>query len=276
MSYETTEKSVQGGRPRELYTFELWGGTWRLTTSLENETLGGILYTATAGLSRSNVTEQPLGDNRDLVVTLPSTHAIASELLGNGIPPRRALVTIERFHDPTDTAYQIWRGGLAEIETDEQYARLRVVRQLDLAFDIRLPILKADRLCRHSLYGPGCKALRQNGVTQVTAVNGDQVTIDIALPDHTLDGGEIIRLVDNEPRTIVEQIGDVVRVDVPFRTLVAGVDDVIYARGCDGQITTCRDVFANVPNFGGHPQLPEVNPTTSQPPKGRTIWDQLG
>jgi hypothetical protein len=274
MTYETSEKSIQSGTPLELYTFELSGGTYRHTTAIESVTIGGNLYTPAPGLSRANVGEVPLGENHEVIVTMKVTHAIAADLIKNGIPPRKALLTIERIHDPTDTPYRVFRGGIAEIETDAQFAQLRVRSSLAIAFDVKLPLFKASRICQHALYGPGCQVVRGGGVTNVIAVNGTSITVNIADPDGTANGGEIVRLADDEKRTILTQVGQVVVVDVPFRTLAAN-DSVALARGCDGQIKTCRDVFNNVANFGGHPDLPEVNPSAPPVKKPPKIWDQL-
>lgn len=276
MTFETTEKSIQDGHPRELYTFVIGNGTYTLTSSKEDETFGGITYVATPGLSRGNAAESPLGNARELVVTLPVNHAIVASLIG--LPPRKASLTILRFHDATDSAYQVWIGGIEETTTeigdDEPYARLRVPSMLDLAFDVDMPMLHASRTCQHNLYGPGCQAVRGGANVSVLAVSGVLVTLAIGDPDGFLDGGEIVRINDNEARTIVEQIGNVVRVDVPFPTLAIG-ETVNIVPGCDGQPTTCRDKFNNMVNFGGHPLLPEANPATAGPPKGVNLWDQL-
>jgi hypothetical protein len=37
-------------------------------------------------------------------------------------------------------------------------------------------------------------------------------------------------------------------------------DAVTITAGCRHDIQTCRNVFDNVPNYGGFPQLPTVNP----------------
>jgi hypothetical protein len=265
MTFDTTEKSIQDGRPRELYTFELSGGTYRLTPSKEDETYGGNVYTSTPGLSRGNVAETPLGQQRELTVSLPVNHAIAASLIRNGIPPRGATLTILRFHDPTDSAYQVWVGGIAEIQTEpntqEPYARLRVPSLIEIAFDVKLPIAKASRICQHALYGPGCRAVRGGANVSVLDVDGYLVTLAIGDPDGFLNGGEIVRIIDNEARTIVEQVGNVCRVDVPFPALASG-ETVNIVPGCDGLIATCRDKFDNVVNFGGLPLLPLDNPST--------------
>ncbi|MBA3421642.1 MAG: phage BR0599 family protein [Thermoleophilaceae bacterium] len=275
MTYETSETSIQDAQPREIYSFALATiGSFNLTSSKDDETFGGVTYSAIA-ISRSNATSVPLGQRRELTITLPVDHPLTLALLGNGVPPRDATLKIQRFHNPSDTPMQIWDGVVASISTDDQYARLRVPATIDVAFDVRIPILKAGRTCPHALYGPGCQAPRTDAAVQVSTVAGATIGVTVyPLADGWAKHGEMVHTVTGERRSILNQTGTTFVVDVPFTTLAPG-NVMNVASGCDGLIKTCRDKYNNVGNFGGHPDLPEVNPSTPVHPKPKSVWDIL-
>ena len=68
-----------------------------------------------------------------------------------------------------------------------------------------------------------------------------------------------MRTPDNvDHRLIVDQSGDTLTVQFAFFESPAGKNMSVFA-GCDHQLTTCQQKFSNLPNFGGHPYLPDRN-----------------
>jgi len=61
-------------------------------------------------------------------------------------------------------------------------------------------------------------------------------------------------------RMIASSSGQEITLNYPITTLGTGEAINIYP-GCDGAIETCRDKYDNVLNFGGHPYIPEDNPS---------------
>ena len=73
--------------------------------------------------------------------------------------------------------------------------------------------------------------------------------------------GTITRDTDGEQRTISQQVGPVLTLTAPFRT-IAAADAVTMYVGCRKEVGYCQSRFDNVVNFGGHPGMPKSNPFT--------------
>lgn len=276
MTYAAAESSVQDGAPLELYTFVVGATTYRLTSSSEDETFDGDDYEA-APIARAPVSLVQLGKRRELEVTISRTHALATALLGNGIPPRVATLVLLRTHRGETESRQIWAGPVAQAALSGAYLSLRIPNGMDATFDVETPIARAQRGCQHMLYGPGCDVDRAYmtydnhpyvSIGTVVSVTGAALVVtalvdQLANPrlDQWAQGGEFVRVADGESRSVLSQIGTAVILDVPFATLDPADEFQIYA-GCDHTIATCRDKFDNVLSFGGHPNLINENPTS--------------
>lgn len=270
MTYASAESSVQDGAPLELYTFAIGATTYRLTSSPEDETFSAQTYTA-APIARAPITLVQLGKRRELEVTIDRTHALATALLGNGIPARATTMTLLRTHRGEIESRQIWAGPISQAVLAGAYLRLRIPNGMDASFDVEAPIARAQRGCQHMLYGPGCNEPRNDAVfvttgnhVATTAVSASGVSLVVAAlpqPDQWARYGEVRRILDGERRSILAQVGTTITLDVPFATIAAGNDLAIYA-GCDHSVATCRDKFNNVLNFGGHPHMINENPTS--------------
>lgn len=277
-TYVENENSVQDADLREIYVFDLTTGTHNLTGHDDDVTYDAVTYTSTPGLSRGTVELSPLTQQRQMTITLPIDHAIVLGLLP--IPPRDATVTITRVHAgataASDQRRQIWSGTIAEVQLDggngdNPYARIRVSGAVDVLFDVALPVLRVMRSCQHQLYSTACTVTKSgsNGKTPtVAAVSGTTIATS-SLSGWTFQArhGEVIRTADGERRSIIEQSGNAIVVDVPFATLNVG-DALQIWRGCDKQASTCAGEFLNIQNFGGHPDVPIANPAS---PTGKGV-----
>lgn len=277
-TYHEFETSVSSAAPVEIYTIDTGTTTYRFTSAPEDVSVSAQTYTAIA-ISRGPTDGVPLGQVRELEITLPVDHALSQLLIGNGIPPRDVLVTVERYHG-TSAVRRIWRGYVEQCETGDQYAHLRVPKSTDREFGVRLPIAVAQPACNHVLYDEGCTISRdymvyetQGWMVAATVVSQTAATLVVsnmnnaaaaAHPDQWARFGEVRRQSDNERRSILSHIGTTLVLDVPFLDLDAGDDLEIYA-GCDHSINGpdgCGpQKFDNVLNFGGHETLPDSNPS---------------
>jgi uncharacterized phage protein (TIGR02218 family) len=275
MSYISNEESNYSADLRELYTFELTTGTVYLTSHDEDVVYGGTTYVATENLSRGNVMLTPLTRQRELSVTLPISNAVALSLIP--IPPRTAMLSIVRIYadslDIEADRRQHWYGAIAGVQVEGDNAILRVPNALDIAFDVRLPILRVSRSCLHPLYSTGCGITRlitlrkSTTVASLTDSNTIVCTSLAGWADQYARHGDVERVSDGERRSILDHVGNTIVIDVPFPTLAPG-DSIRVWAGCDKQPATCSSKFGNLSNFGGHPHVPIVNPAS---PTGRGL-----
>lgn len=284
MTFATDESSVASSQPIELYQFTTPAKMYFLTSWQSNFTWNGQLYTAAASLTRNNLIVPEISDKRDLVIEIALTEALAQDLLVGGIPQRDVQVLLYRYQQVSGTVYgPMWAGFVAKIDTDGITVKLTVPSRLSEFVDrVQLPIAQVSRLCQHALYDFGC-GIQQTGVwtgggpggsfqgittvasvpnasagiynlTSVTGLQGNGTS-----PTTPLLYGFVKRQADNEVKSIIAQSTTTIQTDTPFRTLNPG-DVVIVNVGCDRTPQTCRDKFANVPNFDGHPYLVPNNP----------------
>jgi hypothetical protein len=268
--YAITEASVFDMRPVELYAFDIEGSSFNLTSHDEDFTDGGVLYSATQ-IDHGNISVMEVGRVRELTVNIKISHPLAL-LLMTRFPTRRRKLTITRLHrdqsagfqsSPTSYLRQIWKGKLQSCESDFPTLRIRVPNAIDAAFDVELPILKAQTICQRHLYTPGCDVARShlfNVAPTVSAIDGRDLVVSsmFGQVNDWAKYGEVVRLADGQTRGILEQVGTAITLDHPFATLNNGDQIEVWA-GCDGLPTTCRTKFGNMANFGNHPHMPLTN-----------------
>jgi uncharacterized phage protein (TIGR02218 family) len=265
VSYEDDELSVEDSRRVELYAFELPIGARYLTSLDEDITHAGITYTSTP-ISRSDVLQSSVGQVREMVISLPIDHELVQALVANGIPARNARVTITGLQLRSGETDRVWRGPIKQIASDDKFARLTVPNATDQALSVTLPFAVISRTCNHALYDAGCTVLRDATRRVLPTVSGTPVGTTLVVssisgkPDQWARFGEVVRVADGERRDILSQVGTTLILDAPFGTIANG-DALEVWQGCDHEVTTCRDSFSNVANFGGHPLLPVGNPT---------------
>ncbi|UVO52976.1 DUF2163 domain-containing protein [Sphingomonas sp. SUN039] len=111
-----------------------------------------------------------------------------------------------------------------------------------------------DRRCRVDLAG------RRHGL-RVVAVAGSAVTLETGFADGIFAGGSL-RWIDGPRAGTIERVlasagtGVTLAEPVVVALSVSGPVAVELVEGCDRQLGTCRDRFANVANFRGEPHLP--------------------
>jgi uncharacterized phage protein (TIGR02218 family) len=268
------DASVEDGDVREIYTFSLASSTYTLTQHAEDIVFDSVTYTATPGLTRGDVFVSDLTQHREIALVLPRNHPVVLALVP--IAPRVARVSIVQLHTNATTAdtdrSQIWYGEIAALDLSTDEAQLTIPGALDIVFDMDLPVLRAQRTCQHQLYSVGCTVLRNGSNVKtptVSAVSGIEISCSSLASwiDQTARGGEVLRVSDGERRTILDQVGNDLVIDVPFGALAPG-DSIEVTKGCNKQVSTCRGDFLNIKNFGGHPLLPTRNPAS---PTGRGV-----
>lgn len=271
MAFDTTEKSVEGGQPIELYTFSLGGASFRFNNSDVDVTIGGLVYESEQ-VSRSDVEASGEDEINSVDITLPVTNDVASRYIAI-VPGRRMLVTVYKTHlsevGATEETSLVFSGFVASAKLVDKLTAVLRCKPESSIFRRSGPRFQYTSLCNHVLYDGGCKLVANNFsfTSTVTAINGDVITVNNAssLGADYFQGGYIEFPVGSgdDFRMVLQQSGDDMRLLLPFESLVVGQQVKLFA-GCKHDIATCNAKFSNVINFGGFPYIPRKNPFTTE------------
>lgn len=171
----------------------------------------------------------------------------------------------------------VWKGRLSGVKP----SGVEIVLSFDSVYtSLARPGLGAryQRMCRHLLYGRGCKVAKSNyAVAGVpTSVNGVTVIVPeaAAYPAGYFAMG-MLELADGTSRLIVGHAGSALTLMRPMESLSRLFTDQGYGKsygevyggltctlypGCPRDRQTCNDRFNNLPNYGGFDWIPTKNP----------------
>lgn len=264
MSWNEHEYSVANGMPLTLYEF-IRGETLHyyytnadMAVTFNHQTWSPIAI-SDSGLS------QGAGDN--ITLTLPASHPVID--LYRGVPPSGPVrVKIHRAHyrDAAEEIRTVWIGTITEIKREDAGVANIISASLASTFTREGLRLTWGRACPHAVYDHNCRLRAADyAVTGqvVTRLDGAGITVNLpaGVPDGYFSGGYIEYQVDG----ITERRGtrlhkeNILSLFGGSAGLSVGMAVTLYP-GCDLTIDTCNDKFGNVPNYGGCPHLPSVNP----------------
>lgn len=259
-TFGTDETSVSGSRPVDLYVIVTPTVTYRLTSYAMDVVYSGNTYTATTMSRGPHQIAQDL-TGRELVVYLPISHALVQRYCSSAIPEHSIVLTASRLQQTSGVATQFHVGFSGGISIDGHVAALRFPSVTDDAMRVSLPVIALQKTCNHVLYDAQCTKSRaaSSTTTTITAISGSVVTVAAVLVGTGILYGDMIHGPTLQPRMVIAQTGSALTLSDPIVGAVVG-DSVTIALGCAHDVTTCRDTFANVINFGGHPDVnPEIN-----------------
>lgn len=268
MSFDTRERSIQDGRPVELYTFARGASVWRYTSGDRDVVLLGNTYAARA-IRRSEIESTNEKARLGLRVTAPRSLEVAD--LYRVSPPTQAVtLVLQQYHEGDGEVATLWTGRIlavsftgpqAEIACEPLYTSIRRIGLRRLY----------QRQCPHVLYGPACRvqreAFRVDGT--VGAVAGQVVTVAAAsaYAAQHFAGGYLQFLVAAgvpERRFILEHSGAAITLSSGASDIPVGAAVSLFP-GCDHSAATCAAKFSNAANYGGFPYMPTKNPFGGDP-----------
>lgn len=273
MTYEASEQSVAGGQPFYLYRFTQGLSEWRFTSRASDwltvdEEEEPVIWEASS-ISHGAVTDSSDMERAKLELALPLSDGFARRFLqppGN-VPTH---VTIFRGHEAVpDETRAHWKGKI--LGADIEGARILLNCESVISTLRRAGVrAKYQRLCRHVLYGSGCRLnIEEHFVAATaTALSGLVVTVPEAAeqPDGWYRGG-ILRF-DVHLGFILQHSGSSLRLssgmpELDEAVLAALPEEPVaiqIAPGCDLRASTCEAKFDNLLNFGGFKEIPGRNP----------------
>lgn len=273
MSYNAEEISREGGSPVEIIDIVLGTESWHHTTAEDPITVSAIVYTPLS-ITRDNI---PVGRDenvQEVPLTVPGSHEFVRRFRLK-VPKDIATVTIRRYHryDGGNEVISLFKGYVTAVK----YIQNGAMAQIGVApFTINMgrPVpryvysglcnhLLGDRWCTIDLDGQDANSLDLRFTGNLSNFLGNMVVVDgvsAIYPDNYFQGGTILTAT-GDIRLVIKQIGNNFYTYVP---LFEGDDlegtNVIVTSGCDHLMTTCKNKFDNVINYGGFPFVPRNNP----------------
>ena len=260
MTYADFEGSIDDGEIIELYRFVTTSADYRYTSYARSLTFGADLYLTTQ-IKRSSFENKSSSNLKPVEIEMSISNAFIQEQAFD-IPDKDIDCEVYRVHTPTGTPQLVWKGRVGTITVSDRIAKVRIPSAFQSALDQPVPSVFFQTQCNHRLYDSRCAlaATSFRVITTPNTVSLNVVTVDStdSQPNGTFKAGEIVRVLDGERRLITDQIGNVLTLNYPFKTLGVG-DSVEIYYGCDRSDVTCRDKFSNIINFGGFNIIPNVN-----------------
>ena len=292
MTFDATETS-KFSQPIEYITLKNGSENWYYTNSSKQEVIGARTFEPLAYTRTEPVFSKDSADGQ-IKFTVPSNIPIIQ--FYETIPSSQtSSVTIERVHrnDPDLGVQVFWKGAFASVQREGLFATILGVPVTQLAAQI--PRYTYSALCNWFLFQDGCELTREQW-----RYTGNVLTIGTPASIITVDGlesgaaalaaqvsplyAEGSPILNNywlggycensagEKRSIYESnvdgVPNRIRMLQPFRSLAVNDPVTVYA-GCDRTRETCAAKFNNQLRHGGFPDIPSINPFTTELPVGK-------
>ena len=219
---------------------------------------GGFVYRAAPGMVPSAIRTSDGfdADDVDLAGALSSGAITEGDLRSGRWDGARLVLSAVDWNDAAADGIVLVRGSFGAVALKDG-AFTVALRGPTSAFDAAVGI-ETSPACRASLGDRRCRVdLRGRSWRAVATVDGTSVTLDASSADGIFAYGSLM-WIDGPRAGIVERVlasaGAGVTLAEPV--VLAGAHAVELREGCDRQLGSCRDRFANTLNFQGEPHLP--------------------
>lgn len=262
MTYTAYETSLEAGTPIELYEFVQGLQRWNYISGANSIVRLGQTYTPMP-TKRDRIKQTSDIFKDGLKLTFPRDDPFASQFLGFS-PENVTTLTVLRGHygDPDSQFITYWKGRVVGAKASQNEIHV----ECESVFtSIKRPGLRArfEYGCRRTLYNRGCNVNRElykleGNVMSIASSIQIQVAGAASMAAGYFTGGMLVA-PNGASRFITAHSSDVVTISRPIQGLIGGQTVAIYP-GCDHLMSTCKDKFNNLDNFGGFPWVPSRNP----------------
>jgi len=116
--------------------------------------------------------------------------------------------------------------------------------------------------CSYDLYSKDCEILEED--RKITLINSDytidnNLTITLKNGTYTNEFSGGFCIIDGQNNYIISHSINTVKFLYPIKNTIFN-SDIFMFPGCDKTISSCRDKFNNLENFGGFPFVPKSDP----------------
>ena len=235
------------------------GITLGFTSHDRDLTRDSLTYRAAPGMVPSAIHQSDGFDADDVELdgALASGAFTDADLRAGRWDGAQLIVSAVDWSDPGAEAIVLIRGSFGSVALKEGAFSVGL-RGATGVFD-RPVSEETSPSCRASLGDRRCRVDLRGRRRRATAVSvaGSTVTLAAPLPDRIFAFGSLM-WIDGPRAGIIDRVlasaGNTVTLAEPV--VVPTPVAVELREGCDRQLSTCRDRFANVANFRGEPHLP--------------------
>lgn len=249
-----------------------------LTDAEEDITVAGVRYVGDQVIRCAPITTSGTLDKSTLDIEVAYDSPL-TDLFRTAVPDNVISLKIRRAHygdvvdgalDPAQTR-QIWGGKILNFEVDNGFKVTLSCQPFGTSVrraGLRRPYCAG---CPHVLGGAGCNVDLDAFTVSATAasVSGNTVTFPAgwagALPAEKFARGVLSFAgpFGTVKRTILAVSGDTLSVAGSLAALSPG-SAVSLRLGCNHTMGDCKNVFNNLPNYGGLPWTPTENPVSQK------------
>ncbi|MGH9716398.1 MAG: phage BR0599 family protein [Candidatus Acidiferrales bacterium] len=257
MTFDAIEQQGFGAEPYELYLFQGQGVSYALTSSDEEITYLGQVYSP-ATISRDELDQSNEVISGQVKVYLPNDHPLAQLMLPY-LPPSPISLTIYGGHFGDANVAVLFIGNIASARFTDECELVCYADQYRLQRKIPTQVFQSQ--CTHIFGDAGCGVdlTEYTYAGTVTAIDSTGTILTIpafaSLPQ-SLTGGYL--QFGNQMRAVVTQSGETITLLSPLEELATGTA-VSGVAGCALTFTACT-AYKNVSNFLGFDLIPILNP----------------
>lgn len=263
MTFGIFESSTETSQPIELYLFQVGlGAPLAFTSSEDEQVVDGVTYVPEA-IKRGRLSQGH--DKRDSVleISVPKSNLMAKQYLAV-VPAQEPRVTIKRIQradGPTPEVVTLFVGMIRSVNFGGQGKLATIsVAPLIVASSRAIPRYTYQSLCNHVLYDGLCKILATDPLYLRTGIASRSSGVSLTVAGLSADPDGFFKAgfvqVNGDARMILDHVGDVLTLMLPFPFNVAGQTVEVLA-GCDHSPNTCKTKFNNIINYGGFAFVPK-------------------
>lgn len=268
MTIVGVETAVESAEPIDFYQITVGSRVYWLTSADKDTTFNSQVYVSTA-IQRTPAKVSASNSDGSITIQIPQDHALSA--LFYGVPPgQKGTINIRRTHKSllTGGVYEFaFTGYLSNVKFEgDLFTAIRWASPAEF-LGRNAPRFKYIGLCNHVLGDAWCgkdlEALKLTAsVTALPAADIITVPGSSGLGADYLEGGFVSFTSPGGPdyRLILSQSGNDLRLLAPFMDSVLGQLVSVYP-GCKHRpVQDCQGKFNNLPQFGGFPHIPVINP----------------
>lgn len=270
MSYDTIERSIEGGRPIHLYRFTLGSTVWRYTSADEDLVLDGVTWTAVP-INDSGV--KLTGETSVDALTITASIDIGPAQVYMTSPPAEPIL-VERLatHEGLLIPLINYVGEVSQVNFPNPPGQCVITSQTLSATMRRNGVrIGYQRTCPYALYDQAtCKVNKASFAVSltITDVVGTAVTVSgmPSVADGYFTGGLFEwsqPVIGNRTMFIEAHAGSVFTAFGDTSDLYPGLTITAYP-GCLRTMAACQ-AFGNLDNYGGFPWMPGKSPFDGTP-----------